>query len=307
MIHPIAKEWHGFILQGGERFASAAMPPISTPNLPDRQAAEAGILHKNGIGLIQMQTPARTLNSGKTTCVRAKTQLPMSTEQQSGSGVFQALFASANEEFSRLLRDVRRVQGQPYWRAEGWRRGELLMRALRCAAKQHILQAELRNLALKDELTGLHNHRGFYAFAERQLKVCSRSGQGMLLFFIDMDGLKQINDSLGHGEGDRALKRVAEALKETFRDSDIVGRLEGDEFAVLAVEASGHSEATIMARLQRRLRAANERDGGNCDISKCGSGPIRPQQTSVSPGIAGTSRPRGVCAEGVPEKFQRRG
>src|SRR5215469_10710622 len=146
-------------------------------------------------------------------------------------GVFRTLLASANQEFSKLLRDVRRVQGERHWRADSWQSGELLMRAVRCAAKQYVLQTELRNLALKDELTGLHNHRGFYVFAERQFKVCRRSGRGMLLFFLDMDGLKQINDSLGHSEGDRALKRAGGILKETFRDSDIVARLGGDEFA----------------------------------------------------------------------------
>jgi diguanylate cyclase (GGDEF)-like protein len=67
--------------------------------------------------------------------------------------------------------------------------------------------------------------------------------------------LKQINDSFGHSEGDRALKRTAQALEMTFRDSDVIARLGGDEFAVLAVEASGHSEATIKTRLFECLTA----------------------------------------------------
>jgi len=129
------------------------------------------------------------------------------------------------------------------------------MRAVRCAAKQYMLQAELGNLALTDELTGLYNRRGFMAFAERQLKLGRRSGRGMLLFVMDVDGLKQLNDSFGHFEGDRALKRTADALEETFRDSDVVARLGGDEFAVLAIEASGHSEATIKTRLFECLKS----------------------------------------------------
>jgi len=118
-----------------------------------------------------------------------------------------------------------------------------------------MLQAELGNLALTDELTGLYNRRGFMALAERQLKVGRRSGRGMLLFVMDVNRLKQINDSFGHFEGDRALKRTAEALEETFRDSDVVARLGGDEFAVLAIEASGHSEATIKTRLFECLKS----------------------------------------------------
>jgi diguanylate cyclase (GGDEF)-like protein len=178
-------------------------------------------------------------------------------EKEAVDAILQVLLSNANQELATLLRDVRTArQGRRRRDTEGWR-SKLLMRAVRCAATQHALQAELRELALKDELTGLHNRRGFYALAENQCKVAFRSGRGMLLFFIDVDGLKEINDSLGHAEGDRALKRTAEILKKTFRDSDIVARLGGDEFAVLAIEASGHSEATITARLHRYVQAAN--------------------------------------------------
>jgi diguanylate cyclase (GGDEF)-like protein len=171
---------------------------------------------------------------------------------------FQALLSEANGELASLLRDVRTeshgtlpgdTRGQPV--------SELLMRAVRCAAKQYMLQAELGNLALTDELTGLYNRRGFIALAERQLKLGRRSGRGMLLFMMDVDRMKQINDSFGHFEGDRALKRTADALEETFRDSDVVARLGGDEFAVLAIEASGHSEATIRTRLFERLKSCS--------------------------------------------------
>ncbi len=139
---------------------------------------------------------------------------------------------------------------------------ELLMRAVRCAAKQYMLQAELGNLALTDELTGLYNRRGFMAVAERQLKLGRRSGRGMLLFVMDVDRMKHINDSFGHSEGDRALKRTADALEETFRDSDVVARLGGDEFAVLAIEASGHSEAALKTRLFECLRAIGAEQPG---------------------------------------------
>jgi diguanylate cyclase (GGDEF)-like protein len=143
------------------------------------------------------------------------------------------------------------------------------MRAVQCAAKQYMVQEELGTLALKDELTGLYNRRGFHALAERQLKLGRRSGREMLLFFIDVDGLKQINDSLGHTEGDRALSRTAEALKETFRESDIIARHGGDEFAVLAIETSGHSEAAIIERLHRYLGTSSPSNAGETqsDIS----------------------------------------
>jgi len=131
------------------------------------------------------------------------------------------------------------------------------MRAVQCAVKQYMLQAELGSLALSDELTGLYNRRGFLALAERQLKLGRRSGRAILVFFADVDGLKQINDKFGHKEGDLALVHAAQVLEKTFRDSDIVARFGGDEFAVLALEVSGHSESTIRARLEQNLHELN--------------------------------------------------
>jgi diguanylate cyclase (GGDEF)-like protein len=185
-------------------------------------------------------------------------RLPFRREKQATDDVFQALLSEANRELARLLQDVRKAShGALLGDTPSQPINELLLRAVRCATKQYMVQAELGNLALTDELTGLYNRRGFMAIAERQLKLGRRSGRGMLLFVMDLDRLKQINDSFGHYEGDRALKRTAEALEETFRDSDVVARLGGDEFAVLAIEASGHSEATIKTRLFECLKSVS--------------------------------------------------
>lgn len=170
--------------------------------------------------------------------------------------VFPELLSQANRELARLLRDVRTES--PGIRSDDARSqqvSELLMRAVRCAAKQYQLQAELGALALTDELTGLYNRRGFMALAERQMKLVRRSGRGLMVFVIDVDRLKQINDTLGHKEGDSVLKCTATALAQTFRDSDVVARLGGDEFAVLAIEASGRTEETIRARLFEALKS----------------------------------------------------
>ncbi len=179
-------------------------------------------------------------------------------EEIANETIFQTLLSDANRELASLLQDVRKVEEDPLLDdGQVGRMKKLLMRAVHCAAKQYWLQAELGNLALTDELTGLCNRRGFMAIAERQLKISHRTGRGILLFFMDIDGMKQINDSFGHGEGDRALKRVAKALKMTFRDSDVITRLGGDEFAVLAIEASDNSEAAIRARLAEDLRSVS--------------------------------------------------
>lgn len=175
--------------------------------------------------------------------------------------VFQALVQEANRELASLLRDVR--AGSNTALLDGAESGvirDLLRRALKCATKQYVVQTELSNLALKDELTGLYNRRGFLALADRQLKLAHRSDRSLLLFFMDLDGLKEINDVFGHTEGDAALTWTAEALKATFRDSDVVARFGGDEFAALAIAASGQSEASIRERLTEYLNSQSRKD-----------------------------------------------
>jgi len=179
-------------------------------------------------------------------------------EEIANETIFQTLLSDANRELASLLQDVRKVEEDPMLdEGQAGRMKKLMMRAVQCAAKQYMLQAELGNLALTDELTGLCNRRGFLSIAERQLKIGRRTGRGIMLFFLDIDGMKEINDSFGHGEGDLALKRVAKALKMSFRDSDVIARLGGDEFAVLAIEASDNSEVAIRARLAEDLKAVS--------------------------------------------------
>jgi len=132
-----------------------------------------------------------------------------------------------------------------------------LQRAASCALQQSLLEREVRSLAITDELTGLYNRRGFLASATHQLKMAHRNGENVLLLFCDVDNLKGINDSFGHQEGDLALIRTADVIEETFRDSDILARLAGDEFAVLASEASIPNRQAIMPRMENSLAKAN--------------------------------------------------
>ncbi len=127
---------------------------------------------------------------------------------------------------------------------------------------EHVkLREELINLSLVDALTGLNNRRGFFHLASQQLKVARRTQNGVVLIFADVDNMKWINDSFGHQAGDRALVETADTFRRTFRESDIVGRIGGDEFAVLAVGAHTADCGEILARLQRLLDARNERRG----------------------------------------------
>ncbi len=122
------------------------------------------------------------------------------------------------------------------------------------------MEERLKTLSTTDELTGLLNRRGFFTFAEQQLKMARRLRKELILFFIDMDGLKWINDNIGHQEGDKALIALANALKGTFRESDIVGRLGGDEFAVLALCTGVLNAENLKRRLNHLVDIYNEQE-----------------------------------------------
>ncbi|HEY2975620.1 MAG TPA: diguanylate cyclase [Pyrinomonadaceae bacterium] len=118
-------------------------------------------------------------------------------------------------------------------------------------------EAAIHTLSLADELTGLYNRRGFLAFCQQHRSSLHRANKCGVLVYADLDGLKRINDSFGHKEGDRALVKTAELLKETFRSADVLGRLGGDEFTALAaVEPDGGVEKLI-ARLEQRFEKYN--------------------------------------------------
>ena len=124
------------------------------------------------------------------------------------------------------------------------------------------MEKTLQIMSTTDELTGLLNRRGFFTLARQQVKLANRNNKKLLLFYMDLDGLKKINDTIGHSEGDLALVEASTVLKEIFRDSDIIGRLGGDEFAVLLFEPISFSdEQAIFTRLSETLRERNARPG----------------------------------------------
>jgi len=134
----------------------------------------------------------------------------------------------------------------------------VMARAVRHAIERHRLLSALRSLSLIDDLTGLYNRRGFADLGEQYLKLARRTTRGVTMVFLDLDRFKTINDSLGHHVGDRALIKVADILRATFRRSDIIARLGGDEFAVLALESSGESAELLVERLRERFREFNQ-------------------------------------------------
>jgi len=112
-------------------------------------------------------------------------------------------------------------------------------------------------LSLTDELTQLYNRRGLWLLADEQIRLSLRHKRGFWLFVLDMDELKKVNDTLGHPEGDRALKRLSQLLQSTFRKSDIISRIGGDEFAVVALEAAQTSLPALLEHFQVQLKKNN--------------------------------------------------
>ena len=136
---------------------------------------------------------------------------------------------------------------------------------LHVATVRDITERKFRERALEemtfvDELTGLYNRRGFAMFASQQLRLAARTHQNVVLVSIDVDGLKRINDTYGHAEGDRALGEIGVALRNSFREADVIGRQGGDEFVVLATETDQRGAEHALERFAEVLAQRNARD-----------------------------------------------
>ena len=135
-------------------------------------------------------------------------------------------------------------------------------------------QSELRNLSLTDELTGLLNRRGFLTLAEQQLRLerHNRTARGLNLLFADMDGLKKINDTIGHEAGSEAIQTLAQVVKSVVRSGDLVARWGGDEFVLLTIGAQDENIDQMIERIEHRLEEHNSSSGKRyaiaCSIGK---------------------------------------
>jgi diguanylate cyclase (GGDEF)-like protein/PAS domain S-box-containing protein len=134
------------------------------------------------------------------------------------------------------------------------RRYQLALRRLQLSNEK------LEGLSLADHLTGLNNRRGFYTFGLQQMKIAKRLKADNYLVFLDIDYLKEVNDTYGHAAGDLLLKGVAAILKTSLRESDVIGRIGGDEFAVLAMRSKGRGERGLPARIEESVQAFRLKD-----------------------------------------------
>ena len=142
-----------------------------------------------------------------------------------------------------------------------------LWRALRYAMERHHRQRGLLSLSLIDDLTGLSNRKGFLSLATQHARLAYRTGSTFLIGFIDLDGMKHINDTFGHQEGNHALVETAGVLRDSFRQSDILARYGGDEFAVLVSDVAEGSTSIVVDRVQTRVRVRNAQPGRRYQLS----------------------------------------
>ena len=133
-----------------------------------------------------------------------------------------------------------------------------------------------------DELTQVLNRRGFMEKAEKELKKAAKSGLSGMVFFADMDGLKKINDTYGHKIGDIAIRTQAKVLTDAFRASDIVGRLSGDEFAIVSIGLTKEHIASIRTRIDLLNITLSKEAGLPLTLSiSLGNVPFTPDNTDL--------------------------
>ena len=166
---------------------------------------------------------------------------------------------SSDDDTALAVRTVR--EGAQDYLVKGEESLKPLTRAIHYAIERQKAQSRLQNLTLVDELTGVYNRRGFMTIAHQQTKLAQRTQSPWVIIFADVDGLKKINDTFGHPEGDQVLREVARLLKSTFRESDVIARIGGDEFAVLAFAATETLANSFTRRLQTMVDTVNATPG----------------------------------------------
>jgi len=164
---------------------------------------------------------------------------------------------------------------------------------LRDITRQRETALRLRDLSLTDELTGLLNRRGFLSAATDRVTAARKTGAPLALLYADLDGLKGINDELGHEQGDRAIADAGEALRRVFRDGDVLARIGGDEFVALLPNFAPSACDALLERIAEAIRS-------RALVEK------RPYRLSLSTGVTFTDREREQSLEELLADADRR-
>ena len=128
-------------------------------------------------------------------------------------------------------------------------------------SEQKAREAELKRASMVDQLTGLRNRRGFVEAVEAHRGGRRRPREPFAVIYFDLDHFKDINDRYGHDQGDKALVALSSILESSFRSSDLIARMGGDEFVVLADHADANTVLTLLARFESQLESWNAASG----------------------------------------------
>jgi len=148
-----------------------------------------------------------------------------------------------------------------------WDNETMTLSVLRDITESTRLRKELEQISLTDDLTGLYNRRGFNILSERMITLARRQRADIFILFGDMDKLKKINDTLGHIEGDNAIRAMAGIFTRAFRESDLIARMGGDEFAVMGLINEPLVPETLIERLQGHIDEFNAKAGAKFKLA----------------------------------------
>ena len=133
----------------------------------------------------------------------------------------------------------------------------ILRRGIIYSLERHDILQSLYRTTIIDELTGLYNRRGLHTLGNQQVELAKRHNDDIFIFYLDLDGMKSINDTLGHEFGDKALIDTSNIMHKTFRTTDILSRIGGDEFVVVVVKAQHEFIPIIIQRLKEYVAEMN--------------------------------------------------
>lgn len=196
--------------------------------------------------------------------------------RESGNQVPIVLLTGYNDEKMAI---TAMKQGAQDYLIKGQVTPELLVRSIRYSIERYQLLTELQARSFADELTGLYNRRGFFQLGAQQLNRARRENQTGTFIFMDMDGLKRINDTYGHQEGDKALQALSEIIRKSFRGDDLTARLGGDEFVIMLSDEISDIEPVI-TRMKCQIEDFNRMQQLTYDLSiSYGMAPFSPDES----------------------------
>lgn len=226
------------------------------------------MLHHESVAIADIYTDDRiVLDDYRETFVKSMLMTPIRLRDPIGAiGLYWATPHAPTDDEIGIMRVLAESTGVALESAEIWR--DIETRTAELADTNTTLgrevidlrqaEEEASQLAITDELTGLYNHRGFVLLAGKSLALVPRAGSRVQVVMADIDGLKAVNDALGHAPGSAMIVAAAKVLRRSFRAADIIARIGGDEFAVF-VPGADNPDA-IAARIEAQTREANQHD-----------------------------------------------